>query len=65
MAVEQPDKNLTTITFRNPDGSFVIVVSARENPERQRVQIKFKDQYLALPLPMNTWSMTTILVDAQ
>lgn len=66
MAVEQPEENLSTITFRNPDGQYVIVVACgNRGADRQRVQIKFKDQYLAFALPLNTWSLSTIVIDKQ
>lgn len=64
MAIEQPEEDITAITFRNPDGEYVICVAAGCKPKtRQRVQVKFKDQYLGLPLPMETWSLTTIIIE--
>lgn len=66
MDVQQPDENLTTITFRNPDGQFVVVVVCDNmGGQRQRVQLKFKDQYLAFALPLYTWSISTIVIDKQ
>ncbi|MDF9832697.1 glucosylceramidase [Ereboglobus sp. PH5-5] len=66
MAIEQPDDALTAITFKNPDGQYVIVVAAGENPKvRQRFQVKFKNQYLAVCLPLNSWSLTTVIIDKQ
>lgn len=66
MAIEQPDPQLTAITFLNPNGQYVIVVAADNIPKtRQRVQIKFKNQYLALCLPLDTWSLTTVIIDKQ
>ena len=64
MATEQPAEDITAITFRNPDGKFVIVIAADEKPtERQRVQIKFREQYLALCLPLYSWSLTTVIIE--
>lgn len=64
MATEQPAEDITAITFRNPDGEYVIVVAADEKPtERQRVQIKFREQYLALCLPLYSWSLTTVIIE--
>ena len=64
MNIEQPEEDITAITFLNPDGEYVICVAAGHKPKtRQRVQIKFKDQYLGLPLPMETWSLTTIIIE--
>ncbi len=66
MAIEQPEKDITAITFRNPDGQYVIVVAADNKPRsRQRVQIKYKGLYLALCLPLDTWSLTTLIIDRQ
>lgn len=66
MAIEQPDKDITTIAFRNPDGQYVVVVAADEKPKtRQRVQIKFKGQYFTLNLPLHSWSLSTIIIDKQ
>lgn len=64
MDIEQPDKNLTTITFRNPNGQYVIIVACDNmGTNRQRLQIKYKGQYLAYALPLNTWSLSTIIID--
>ncbi|MBE6210215.1 MAG: hypothetical protein E7130_01050 [Rikenellaceae bacterium] len=66
LSIEQPEEGMTAIAFRNPEGDYVVVVAAHDKPlKRQRVQIKFKDQYMALCLPMNTWSLTTVLIDKQ
>lgn len=62
--IEQPGEDITAITFLNPDGGYVICIAAAYRPNtRQRVQIKFKDQYLGLPLPLDTWSVTTVIID--
>lgn len=64
MGIEQPEEDITAITFLNPDGEYVIVIAAGHKPKiRQRVQVKFNDQYLGLPLPMETWSLTTIIIE--
>ncbi len=66
LEIEQPDKDLTAIAFLNPDGQYVIVVAADEHPHtRQRVQIKFKNQYFTLNMPLDTWSLSTIIIDKQ
>lgn len=66
MSVEQPEENLATITFRNPDGQYVIVVACDNmGGKRQRIQLKYKDQYMALALPLYTWSISTIIIDKQ
>lgn len=64
MSIEQPEKDINVIVFRNPDGGYVICVAAGHKPKtRQRVQIKFNGQYLGLPLPLETWSLTTVVID--
>lgn len=66
MNIEQIDENLKIIVFRNPDGQHVIVVACDNmGTDRQRVQIKYKGQYLVLALPLNTWSLSTIIIDRQ
>ena len=66
LSIEQPQEDLKAIAFQNPEGDYVIVVSASNVLRKRRcVQIKFKDQYLMLALPMNTWSLTTVLIDKQ
>ncbi|MBR2326429.1 MAG: hypothetical protein IKA49_03605 [Alistipes sp.] len=64
LSIEQPEEGMTAIAFQNPEGDYVVVVAAHDKPlKRQRVQIKFKEQYMALCLPMNTWSLTTVLIE--
>ena len=66
MKVDQPDPELTVITFRNPDGQYVIVVACDNlGGHRKRIQVKYKDQYLNMALPLYTWSYSTILIDRQ
>ncbi len=66
MAVRQFDENLKIITFRNPDGQYVIVVACDNcGTNRQRLQIKYKGKYMAMALPLNTWSLSTIIIDKQ
>lgn len=58
-------KWLRSIAFRNPNGDYVIVFSYDGQngvADRERIEIKFKDQYLHLPLPKDTWSMTTVVI---
>ena len=65
MNIEQPEKDITAITFLNPDGEYVICIAAgNKSKMRQRVQIKFQNQYLGLSLPLDTWSLTTVIIDA-
>ena len=66
LAIDQPQADLKCVAFQNPEGDYVVVVAAA-NVMRQRrcVQIKFKGEYLMLALPMNTWSLTTVLIDKQ
>jgi O-glycosyl hydrolase len=64
LSIDQPDNNMIAIAFQNPNGSYVVCVAAAEKPRiRQTVQIKYKEQYMLLSLPMNTWSLTTILIE--
>lgn len=57
------DKWLKSIVFQNPNGDYVIVLSDDASSHyRDRVEIKFMDQYLHLTLPLNTWSLTTIVI---
>jgi hypothetical protein len=64
MSAPAVKESITAITFLNPDGEYVICVAAGYKPKtRQRVQIKFNDKYLGLPLPMDTWSLTTIIIE--
>lgn len=62
LKIDQPDKDLSVIAFRNPDGSYVVVVSNEGGPERKRLEIKYKNEYLTLCLPVGMWSMTTVLI---
>ena len=57
-----------TIFFRNPDGEHVMVVvsagrgsAASDSGPRPRVYVKFRDEMKHLPLPVKTWSVTTML----
>ena len=64
LSIEQPDENMIAIAFQNPNGDYVICVTAADKPnKRQSLQIKYKDQYMLVSLPLNTWSMTTILIE--
>jgi len=54
------------VAFRNPDGSLVLVLShANEGLNRRVVQIKCRGEYLQLALPLDTWSLTTLVVPVQ
>ena len=50
------------VAFRNPDGRYVLSFSALASSDRQKIQIKYKGQYLCLSLPLNTWSLTTVVI---
>lgn len=56
-----------TVFFRNPDGSHVLVIGCagraegRDGPPRARVHVKYRDEWLAVPLPMDVWSITTVV----
>ncbi len=64
LSIEQPDENMIAIAFENPDGDKVLCITAAEKPnKRQSLQIKYKGQYMFVSLPLDTWSMTTILLE--
>ena len=64
LSIDQPDPNMIAIAFRNPNGSHVVCVAAADKPtKRQTLQIKYKEQYMMISLPMDTWSVTTILLE--
>ena len=64
LSIDQPDENMIAIAFENPDGDKVVCVAAANKPtKRQSFQIKYKGKYMLVSLPMDTWSMTTILLD--
>ena len=65
LEMESPDEDIASIAFRNPDGSYVVVISSEDLHARKKYQIKFKDKYLAVSLPLGTWSMTTVLIENQ
>lgn len=64
LSIDQPDENMIAIAFQNPEGDYVVCVAAGDKPtKRQTVQLKFKNQYMMLSLPMDTWSVTTVLIE--
>ena len=64
LSIDQPDENMIAIAFENPDGDKVVCVTAANKPtKRQSFQIKYKGKYMLVSLPMDTWSMTTILLE--
>lgn len=67
LSITQPDEDVTCIAFRNPDGSHVVCAAYEGTLEkdRKRVQIKHCGEYLTLSLPMNTWSLTTVVIPAK
>ena len=56
-----------TTLWRNPDGGHVLVIGCsgraegREGPPRARVHVKWRGEWLAVPLPMGPWSVTTVV----
>lgn len=65
LELPSPDEDIASIAFRNPDGDYVVVFTAEDTHERKKFQIKYKDKYLAVSLPLGTWSMTTVLIENQ
>lgn len=63
LEISQPDEELSSIAFRNPDGRYVVIIGADKMNARKKYQIKYKNQYLAISLPLNTWSLTTVIID--
>ena len=54
----------TSCVFRNPDGQLVVVLAQkRENRWRTRVYLKYRGEYLALALPFDCASLTTVVID--
>lgn len=57
-------KHLRSIAFQNPNGDYVVCVVANNIPnKRQSFQIKYRGEYKIVSLPLNTWSMTTIIIE--
>lgn len=57
-------KNLRSIAFQNPNGDYVVCVVAKNIPnKRQSFQIKCRGEYKIVSLPLNTWSMTTLIIE--
>lgn len=56
-----------TVLFRNPDGSHALVIGCsgraegRDDTPRARVHVKFRDEWLSVPLPIDVWSLTTVV----
>lgn len=65
LELDSPDPDIAAIAFRNPDGRLVVVLSCEDLHDRKKFQIKYKDQYLAVSLPLDTWSMTTVMIENQ
>ena len=69
--VEGDRDGTATVLFRNPDGSHALVIgcagraTGREGPPRARVHVKFRDEWLAVPLPIDVWSITTVVFSAK
>ncbi len=57
-------KHLRSIAFQNPNGDYVVCVVANNIPnKRQSFQIKYRGEYKIVSLPLNTWSMTTLIIE--
>ena len=61
---------MKTMLFRNPDGSYVLVAACKKgygikrpvhNEPRPKLYVKCNGQYKHLPLPYETWSVTTMV----
>ena len=64
LSIEQPSDTVCAIAFQNPDGNYVVCLVAKNIPnKRQTLQIKYRGEYMLVSLPLNTWSMTTILIE--
>jgi O-glycosyl hydrolase len=64
LSITQPNENIRAIAFQNPNGSIVVCLVAQDKPnKRQSLQIKYRGEYMLLSLPLNTWSMTTIIIE--
>ena len=70
MFADGDTRGAATVLFRNPSGEYVMVIGCigtsvpcdapMWNP-RARILIKFRGEMLSLPLPYNTWSLTTVV----
>ena len=53
------------ILFRNPDGTFVLVVACDgtlvRGIQRRRLVVKYRGRYKTLPLPGGQWSVSTLI----
>ena len=55
------------ILFRNPTGEYVLVIGCtgksvlNKKTPRARVHVKYRNEWLAVPLPYGTWSLTTVV----
>lgn len=63
LELPQPDPELSSIAFRNPDGGYVVIIGSDSMNARKKFQIKYKDRFMAVSLPLNTWSVTTVVID--
>ena len=56
-----------TVLFRNPSGEYVLVIGCvgrstlDKKIPRARIHVKFHNEWLAVPLPFGTWSLTTVV----
>lgn len=63
LELPNPDPDIASIVFRNPDGQMVVVLSCDDLRTRKKFQIKYKDRFLAVALPLGTWSLSTIIIE--
>ena len=64
LSIAQPKENIRAIAFQNPDGNYVVCLVAQNKPnKRQTLQLKYRGEYMLVSLPLNTWSMTTIIIE--
>ncbi len=63
-AIHEVRNSPFTKHYYNPDGNYVVCLVAKNIPnKRQTLQIKYRGEYMLVSLPLNTWSMTTILIE--
>ena len=62
LRASHPDKELPSMAFRNPDGSIVVFIASDNLHRRKKFQIKYRGNFLSVALPMETWSLTTVVI---
>ena len=73
LCAEGDTDGMETLLFRNPDGSYVLVVVCSDGrglkgrkgsdgyEPRPKLYVKCDGEYKHLPLPFGTWSVTTMV----